>query len=151
MKKISKTVLVATALFMSSIPAAFASITATISVDSRASLSPDRIQVIVSGTYTCGPLPQPQPNIGATFAFGDFNLSQAAGRDVAQALGGFAALCDGLPQVFQVPIFATTIPWHGGKARLVGNLYVQLCDEFFNCEFANASINTAVRISGGPQ
>ena len=151
MKTLLKTVLVAAAMFMGSIPAAFASITATISVNSQAILSSDRIQVIVSGTYTCGPLPQPQPTLGATFAFADFSLSQAAGRDVAQALGGFAALCDGLPQVFQAPIFATTIPWHGGKARLVGSLYVQLCDEFFNCEFANASINTAVRISGGPQ
>lgn len=152
MKTSATTILLANALLIGGQPAAFASsISATISVDSKAKLSTDRLQVVVSGTYTCGPLPQPQPNFGATFATAGFTLLQASGREVAVSqMGFFGPLCDGSPQTFQTAMIAGSLPWHGGPARLTGSLNVQLCDQFGNnCEFANAVINTQVQISGG--
>lgn len=121
---------------------------ATMTVNPTAALSSDRIQLVVSGTYTCGPLPQPQTNVGSTFAFGNLTVFQANGRNVAQAQGGFSAVCDGNPQTFQAPVIAQTMPWHGGKARVVGNLHVQLCDDPYGneCETANSDVNTQIGI-----
>ena len=55
------------------------SISAAVAIDRVATMSTDRLVITLTGRYTCGPLPQPQPTLGATFASASGQVSQAAG------------------------------------------------------------------------
>src|SRR6266571_6310489 len=93
------------------------SISAAVAIDRVATVSQDRLVITLNGRYTCGPLPQPQPTQGGTFAFASGQVSQAAGRDIAEGTFGFTPICDALEHTFQANAQAVNIPWHGGLAR----------------------------------
>lgn len=124
------------------------SISAVVAVDSVATMSTDRLVITLTGRYTCGPLPQPQPTLGATFATASGQVSQADGRDIGQGGFGFIPTCDAAEHAFQTNVLAGNIPWHGGPARARVTLFVQLCDQFFNCQQANATADTQISIRG---
>jgi len=123
-------------------------ISAAVTVDRVATLSTDRLVITLTGRYTCGPLPQPQPTLGSTFAGATGQVSQAAGRDIAEGGFGFTPICDALEHTFQANVLAGNIPWHGGPARARVNVFVQLCDEFFNCQQANATADMQISVRG---
>ncbi len=123
-------------------------ISAAVAIDRVATMSTDRLVITLTGRYTCGPLPQPQPTLGGTFASASGQVSQAAGRDIAQGGFGFTPLCDALEHTFQANVLAGNIPWHGGPARARLNVFVQLCDEFFNCQQASATADMQVNVQG---
>ena len=124
------------------------SLSATITVDRIAVVSTDRLVVTLTGTYTCGPLPQPQPTIGATFAGAQGQLTQAAGRAITEGGFAFTPVCDLNLHNFQTSVHAENMPWHGGPARVRVTLNVQECDEFFNCQFASATADVQINIRG---
>jgi hypothetical protein len=124
------------------------SISAAFSVDGTAIMATDRLVITLTGTYTCGPLPQPQPPQGGTFAGVQGSVGQAAGRDIAEGGFGFTPICDAVEHTFQANVQAGNIPWHGGKARVRANLFVQLCDEFFNCQQATSAVDKQISIRG---
>ena len=124
------------------------SISATVAVDNVATMSTDRLVITLTGRYSCGPLPQPQPTLGATFATASGQVSQADGRDIAQGGFGFIPTCDASEHTFQANVLAGNIPWHGGLARARVTLFVQLCDQFFNCQQANATADTQISFRG---
>ncbi len=123
-------------------------ISAAVAVDGVAAVSTDRLVITLTGRYTCGPLPQPQPTLGATFATAMGQVSQAAGRAIAEGGFGFTPICDALEHTFQANVLATNIPWHGGPARARVNLFVQLCDQFFNCQQASATADMQISVRG---
>jgi hypothetical protein len=105
-------------------------VTSTITVASTAQLIA-RTTVQISATVTCA-LPK-----GATFldAGGGVQITQASGRVIVQAGGGFAPVtCDGTAQTF--PVFATpppgSAPFHGGPATAIGSLEVDWYDALGN-------------------
>jgi hypothetical protein len=49
----------------------------------------------------------------------------------------------------QLTVLASAFPWRGGQARAIAQLFVQQCDEFFNCEQVTGSTNVKIRIRGG--
>ena len=122
---------------------------ATITVNRTGALDSERIQLVISGTYTCGPLAQPQ---GPGYNWGSLGIHvlQANGRQVGESWGGVNPLCDGNPQSFQAPVLAETIPWHGGKVRVIGQLEVQRCDPGYpysgDCEHATSEANLQVNV-----
>ena len=124
------------------------SISATVAVDNVATMSTDRLEITLTGRYTCGPLPQPQPTLGATFATASGQVSQADGRTIGQGGFGFIPTCDASEHTFQANVQAGNIPWHGGLARARVTLFVQLCDQFFNCQQANATADTQITVRG---
>jgi len=124
------------------------SISATFSVDPVATKSTDRLVVTLTGKYTCGPLPQPQPPIGATFAGAEGQLNEAAGRDIAEGGFAFTPTCDAVEHTFQANVLSNNIPWHGGQARVRADLFVQLCDQFGNCQQVRASVDMQISIRG---
>ncbi|HEY6946203.1 MAG TPA: hypothetical protein VI431_13775 [Candidatus Acidoferrum sp.] len=124
------------------------SISAVVAVDNVAIMSTDRLVITLTGRYTCGPLPQPQPTLGATFATASGQVSQADGRDIGQGGFGFIPICDASEHTFQANVQAGNIPWHGGLARARITLFVQLCDQFFNCQQATATADTQISIRG---
>jgi len=117
-------------------------LTASITFDRRAVRSTDRLNVTLTGNYTCGPLAD-QGGSG----FGEFSgaLSQAAGRQVASTIFGVAPTCDGFAHAFQADVPASNIPWHGGQARVTGSMFVQDCS-VFPCETASATVNAQISI-----
>ena len=119
---------------------------AAITIDPIANLSSDHLVVTMSGTYSCGPLPQPQE--GSNFAFVTGSLAQASGREIATGSLGFQPLCDDQLHPFELGVHAGNIPWHGGKARVTATLSVQLC-EFFPCETASSSLDQQISVRGG--
>ena len=123
-------------------------LSATISVDPVAFKSNDKLLVTISGTYSCGPIPQPQ-GPGSTFANFSGSLSQASGRNITQGGFGMQPLCDGQIQEFETGVHPDYIPWHGGKARVIAFIFVQKCDQFYDCENVNISIDEQVSIRGG--
>ena len=123
-------------------------ISAVFSVDPVATKATDRLVITLTGRYTCGPLPQPQPTQGSTFAGVNGQVSQAAGRDIAEGGFAFTPVCDAVEHVFQANVQTGNIPWHGGPARVRASLFVQLCDEFFNCQQVNAAVDMQVSIRG---
>ena len=124
------------------------SISAALSVDRTATMATDRLVITLTGRYTCGPLPQPQPPTGSTFAGVQGSLSQAAGRDIAEGGFAFTPICDEVEHTFQTNVLSDNIPWHGGNARVRANLFVQLCDEFFNCQQATSAVDMHISIRG---
>jgi len=80
-------------------------ISATFIVDPVATMTTDRLALILTGRYTCGPLPQPQPTQGSTFAGVQGHVSQAAGRDIAEGGFGFTPVCDAVEHTFQINIY----------------------------------------------
>ncbi len=123
-------------------------LSAALTIDPIANLSSDHLVVTLSGTYRCGPLPQPQG--GFNFAFVMGALAQASGREIAGAALSFEPLCDDLAHPFELGVHAQNIPWHGGKARLTANLSVQSCQNF-PCETASSSVDQQISIRGGGQ
>ncbi len=125
-------------------------LSASIMVDRSATMTTDRLVVIVTGSYSCGPLPQPQPMFGTTFADAGGSVQQASGRTITNGEFGFIPLCDGAQHTYRAQAFASNMPWHGGLARASVNLHVVLCcDESGNQEFADASVNAGITIQGG--
>ena len=124
---------------------------ASISIDPDAIVTSDRLLVTIHGTYACGPVPSGPA--GANYADIDGAVSQAAGRDITR--GSFFlrpdVVCDGLPQAFEASVVASSLPFHGGLARANASLYVERCDEFFNCETARSETNVQIKIKGGGQ
>ena len=140
----------AVACFVVPIGEAHAShLSASFAFNRSADKSTDRIVLTVRGTYECGPLPQPQPPSGATFASINVVVVQAQGRDIARGESSLTPICDAVPRDFTLQILATEFPWHGGQARAIGTLFIQECDEAFNCEQVSANANVQIRISGG--
>ncbi|HEY2989413.1 MAG TPA: hypothetical protein VGL11_16895 [Candidatus Binatia bacterium] len=135
-------------LALSATPAR-AALSASLTIDPVATRTTDRLVVIVTGSYTCGPVPQPQPNEGSNFADIFVSVEQASGRSIAQGENGVFAVCDGNPQTFEISIHSENIPWHGGQARAIGALFVQQCDEFFNCESARSDVDVQIKLQGG--
>src|SRR5262245_18739939 len=115
-----------------------ADVSAVIATDKSAQIAPDRLYALVTVNYSCGPLPQPQPTQGATFATVDGTLSEASGRNIAQGEFHFVPVCDGESQQFAIGVQPSNIPWHGGNARADAKLFVQECDQFFVCDSAEA-------------
>ena len=115
-------------------------LSASITFDRVASLSTDRLNVTLTGHYTCGPLP---PDSGITTFSGA--LSQASGRQVASTIFSVLTTCDATDHAFQSDVPASNIPWHGGLARVTGSLFVQDCS-VFPCETAQANVNVQVRL-----
>lgn len=124
-------------------------ISATFIVDPVANMTTDRLAITLTGRYTCGPLPQPQPSQGSTFAGVQGQVSQAAGRDIAEGGFGFTPVCDAVEHAFQTNVGAGNIPWRGGLARVRASLFVQLCDEFFNCQQVSAAVDMKISVRGG--
>jgi len=124
------------------------SISAVFFVDRSATKATDRVVITLTGTYTCGPLPQPQPTQGSTFAGVNGSVSQAAGRDIAEGGFAFTPICDAVEHTFQTNVQADNIPWHGGPARVRASLFVQLCDEFSNCQQVNSAVDMQISIRG---
>jgi len=123
---------------------------ARISIDAVAAMSNDRLDITVSGRYTCGPLPQPQPPyLGPSFASVSGSVDQASGRDVAQGQLFFEPICDGLEHTFEVAVPASIIPWHGGPARVRAMITVQRCDPSFDCEQATGTVDAQIKVRGG--
>jgi len=73
-------------------------------VDPVATMTTDRLALVLTGRYTCGP-PQPQPTQGSTFAGVQGQVSQAAGRDIAEGGFGFTPVCDAVEHTFQINIY----------------------------------------------
>ena len=119
---------------------ASAALSASITFDNVASLTTDHLNVTLTGHYTCGPVP---PGSGI-FPFSGA-LSQASGRQVASTIFSVLTTCDGTEHAFQTDVPATNIPWHGGKARVTGSLFVQDCS-VFPCDTAQANVNVQVRL-----
>lgn len=122
------------------------SLSAAISIDSTGVLSSDHLVVTISGTYRCGPLPQPQG--GMSFATFSCNLSQASGREIATGTVGFDPVCDDQVHPIELPVHAQNIPWHGGKARVMANLNVQSCGTY-PCETVSSTVDKGISIKGG--
>ena len=119
----------------------------TLSVDGGASLTTDRLAVIVTGTYSCAPLNAPGDS---DFSSISARVRQASGRVVNQGFGFVSPICDGQLRTFQAPVSEELLmPWHGGLARVNADIDVQDCDEFFTCEFARTSVERQIKISGG--
>jgi hypothetical protein len=119
---------------------------AFITVDPSAIKSTDRLAVLVSGTYTCGPL-DPE----ASDVFAGVELTQASGREINRGFGTIEnPICDGQPQEFEslvTPYYYSGSPWHGGSARAEGFLDIFIFDPC--CEDLRASSNSQVKIRGG--
>jgi hypothetical protein len=124
-------------------------LTAQIALSPSAQMTTDHVVLTLAGTYLCGPLPQPQPTIGGTFAGLNATVWQAQGRDLAQGTSGITPVCDGAVHEFQLTVLASAFPWRGGQARAIAQLFVQQCDEFFNCEQVTGSTNVKIQIRGG--
>jgi uncharacterized protein DUF6299 len=116
-----------------------AQISASIAFDRTGDVSTDRLNVTLTGHYTCGPISES--------GFGSFSgaLAQAAGRQVAETIFGIQTVCDGTQHSFQVDVPASNIPWHGGPARITGSLFVQDCS-VFPCESAQSTVNVQVKL-----
>ncbi len=125
---------------------------ARISINAVAALSHDRLNITVSGSCTCGPLPQPQPPyLGASFASVSGSVDQASGREVIQGQLFFEPNCDGLEHTFEVAVPASITPWHGGLARVRAMITVQRCDPFFDCEQATGTVDAQIKVRGGQE
>lgn len=119
-------------------------LTASIAFDPAAMLSNDRINVTLTGRYTCGPLRAAEPGSG-TFAGFSGSLLRASGRQVASTIFGLQLTCDGTEKAFQVDVPALEIPWHGGPARVRGSLTVQDCTSY-PCDTTQVNVNTQVKL-----
>ena len=119
------------------------------SIDAGARLTSDRLVVIVTGTYICGPA-DVTPNPTGDFTGISIRVRQASGRVVNQGTGFANAICDAQLRTFEVPATDDLlVPWHGGLARVDASIFMQDCDESFNCHIANASAERQIKISGG--
>lgn len=122
-------------------------LSATLTINPDATLSSDRLVVTISGTYSCSPLPQAE----SAFATITVNVSQASGRQVAASgFFGVQPICDGQLHPFKAGAHASNIPWHGGKGRVMANLFIQSC-ESSPCETVTSSVDKPVSIRGGGQ
>ena len=123
---------------------AFAQLSATLATDNTAGRTTDRLEIILTGSYTCGPLPAPEVT---GFANISGNVSQASGRLIAS---GFffvdvSTTCDTAQHTFQVRVPTGNIPWHGGLARVMATLFV--IDESVSPALtAFASVDNQVRV-----
>jgi len=124
-------------------------LTASINVNPVATLATDHLVVIITGTYSCGPIPQPQPPSGPTYADANGVIRQASGKSIAEASFYFNPICDGTTQDFETIANASTMPLHGGKARVEASIWLQYCDESYNCEHVSDSENKQIKIQGG--
>lgn len=122
--------------------------TVTLAVASPAKLI-SRTTLQISGTASCT-LP-----VGATLSgqpFGDVTVTQASGRQIVKASGGFNfATCDGTTYTFQT--FATppagSAPFHGGSAIATGEIIVDWIDALGNFQECFCGTGTQnIRIRG---
>jgi hypothetical protein len=141
--------IIAIAICLSCTNAVAADLSAVMSIDKTAQLASDRLYVLITGTYTCGPLEQPQPTVGSTYSEMSGSLRQASGREIAESQFYYQPLCDGQTHSFEVGVQPENIPWHGGNARVQGSIYVQQCDEFYECDTAQGETNVQIKIQGG--
>jgi hypothetical protein len=124
---------------------AFAQLTANLAINNTATLSRDHLEITLTGRYTCGPLPAPEVT---GFASLGVNVIQASGeRQIAVGFSGIdvSTTCDDVEHTFTVNILSSNIPWHGGRARVMGFLDVQDCS-VFPCLVANASVDETIRL-----
>jgi hypothetical protein len=122
-------------------------LTASLTIDPDASRTPDRLAVIVTGSYSCDGIVEDNP--GNDVAFIQIDVSQAAGQSITRGIAGSAAHCDGTLQTFEIQVPADNRPWKGGRARAHGLLFVQDCDIFGQCENTTAEAASTVRLGGG--
>jgi hypothetical protein len=122
-------------------------LSASLTLDSVALRSTDRLVVTVTGTYTCGPIVVDDPN--SDFGTLEIFVSQAAGQSITRGSGGRLLQCDGNSQEFEVLVFANDRPWHGGQARASGSVFVQDCTTEFQCDNAGASAEGPIHVRGG--
>ncbi|MDX1406161.1 MAG: hypothetical protein R3192_16600 [Woeseiaceae bacterium] len=123
---------------------------ASLSIESVARLTSDRLVVFVTGTYKCGPMDTtPNPFVDVTFV--NVIVRQASGRVINQGFGGANLICDDTTRSFQAPASdQLLVPWHGGLARVRADIIMQDCDESFdNCHFFNTSVESQIKIRGG--
>ena len=123
---------------------AYAQLSANLAINNHATLTRDHIEVILAGTYTCGPLPAPEVT---GFAGIGVNVLQASARQIAFG-GSFldvATTCDAVQHTFTLNIPAGNIPWHGGLARVMGSLMVEDCSGE-SCVSATASVDETIRL-----
>jgi hypothetical protein len=120
--------------------------TITITIGPAATLKA-RLIVTVPMTITCT---TPADAISVDGTWASVNLIQASGRTVA---GGSAAIvafaCDGAPHSYSTTIVATSVPFHGGSARVAVGATVcgQLAD--FNTACTGVTTPwTAIKIAG---
>ncbi len=121
------------------------SLTAVLSIDPVAVKSTDRLNVTLTGRYICGPLPQPQPTIGATFASISGTVSQASGRQIGSNMFSVTPTCDMTERTFEASVAASNLPWHGGLGRARVMLNVQNCENY-PCDIATASQDVQIHI-----
>lgn len=102
---------------------AYAQLSATLAIDNTASRTRDRIEVIVTGSYTCGPLPAPEVT---GFASIGLTVVQSSGRQIAfgSSFLDVSTTCDTVQHPLQISVPASNIPWHGGLGRVMATLSV---------------------------
>ena len=132
------------ALALTSSGQASAQLTATLAIDNTATITRDRIEVIVTGRYSCSPIPS--EDLGG-FAGINGNVIEASARQTA--FGSFfldvTTTCDGVEHTFTVNVPTNFIPWHGGLARVMGSIFASDCS-VIPCLFASASVDETIRL-----
>lgn len=122
---------------------AYAQLTATLAIN-NATITKDRLEVIVTGTYTCGPLPAPEIT---GFASISGEVVQASARGFAIGFFGVdvSTTCDGVQHTFTANALTANIPFHGGLARVIGSLFIADCSGD-TCLVNSASVDEGIRL-----
>ena len=122
--------------------------TMTVSLGTTAKLNAKLI-LTMPVTITCT---TPSNAISVNSMFDLLNLSQAAGRSIATAVGSTpngVFVCDGAPHTYTATAQAVAIPFHGGSAvaSFGANVCGTLADFSFNCTGVNVG-PVVIKISG---